>query len=903
MPPPARPECIYTAHERDLPMGFEETFRDLMHHNPYPWQRRLYDRLIKGNVPDALGIPTGLGKTSVISIWLIALSDSLRRQGAVRVPTRLVYVVDRRVIVDQASDTARQIADAIGRAGGAAARLAPLSVSTLRGGGGMADGRDWLRNPDKPAVIIGTVDMVGSRLFFSGYGAGKKIRPFYAGMLGQDSLVVLDEAHLSPALEQSLGDMRKMASDVPHALRPPKAIFMSATRRPASDALDVLSLDDADLQHKAVRDRYDAQKALSLADAEQSDLPSVIASEALKMDGRTIVYVQKPSDAARVTKILQDEGKDAVMLTGTLRGFERDLLTRCAEPPRTPGVVPCTGSGTARPGTNSAEQPPPGVRARGTPPDDETLRRAEIFCRFVRPPDGGGRVQCYLVSTSAGEVGADFDADDMVSDIAPFDSLVQRLGRVNRSGGRSSKAVVVHSDAAMRKNRAVSSQLEATLALLRDLTAGGTFDASPRNLNAIPPERTAGALSPSPDTQPLTRDIVDMWSMTSIYEEYAPRPRVHHWLRGHDPRPVPETYVAWRDDVGELAKHGADAIGRILDVYPLLPHETARDSAFNVKKVIEKIALGHPGARAIIRKYDSSVSVKRIGDIDDDDLHYSTLLLPCAVGGLDDAGALGPSAGRVTDVADVAQYKERHRIRVKIENDGTVTLAGDHGGLADGDGLGAWAAEHPCMNLVGAVVTDLHEADYEEPIEELRYYVAKPDSPYSASTRQQLLSDHHEAVRNEAASIAKGLGLDADLADAVVRAAEHHDLGKSHRHWQECMHCRGPEPLAKTASRRRPLNLGGFRHEFESVRRIADALGGCRERDLALHLIAAHHGWARPCFRPNASPDASDEDHRLVMARYASLQKRFGPWGLAWLEGLLRGADWRASELHGGGKG
>lgn len=869
-------------------MGFEEAFRDLTCHAPYPWQKRFYDRLIAGHVPDALGIPTGLGKTSVIPIWLIALSDSLKRRNGVRVPTRLVYIVDRRVIVDQASDTARQVAEAITKAGGAASGLPQLSVSTLRGGGGMADGRDWLRNPDKPAVIIGTVDMVGSRLFFSGYGAGKKIRPFYAGMLGQDSLVVLDEAHLSPALEQSLADMKKITSNVPRKICPPKTLFMSATRRPDHDALDVLSLDSADLEFKAVRDRYDAEKALSLVDAEQNDLPGVVVSEALKMTGRTIVYVQKPSDAARITKNLQDAGKDAVMLTGTLRGFERDILT-CTAPPA---------------GTDAGGAAAPRARGRQRPPGAAALRRGEVFGRFARPPADGVRMQCYLVSTSAGEVGADFDADDMVSDIAPVDSLVQRLGRVNRSGGRASRVVVVYSNNAIRKNKFIPRQLEATLGLLRDLTGGGTFDASPRNLAAIPAARTADALTPPPDTQPLTRDIVDMWAMTSLYEEYAPRPAVHHWLRGHDPRPIPETYVAWRDDVGDLAKHNADVIGGILDKYPLLPHELARDSTFNVKKVLGKIASDHPRAMVIVRKYDSTITAKTIGEIAraDSDLRYSTLLLPCNIGGLDGAGALGSGTDRVRDVADDARYKERSRIRVRIASDGRTTLDGEHDGLAGGDELDAWTGAHPGMNLVGAIVTDLHEDDYDAPVEELRYYVAKPDSPYSASTRPQLLSDHHDAVREAAESIVRGLGLSDDLADAVVRAAEHHDLGKSHRHWQACMHCHGSEIFAKTTSRRRPLDLGGFRHEFESVRQIADALGGHRERDLVLHLIAAHHGWARPCFRPNASIDATDEDHRLVMARYASLQKRFGPWGLAWLEGLLRGADWRASELHGGGK-
>ena len=830
----------------------------------------MYERLIKGEVPAALDIPTGLGKTSIIPIWFIALSDSLRRQSAIRVPMRLVYIVDRRVIVDQASDTARQIAEAA-KTAIADPRLSTLNVSTLRGGGGTADSRDWLRNPDKPAIIIGTVDMVGSRLFFSGYSASKRIQPFYAGMLGQDSLIVLDETHLSPALERSLLDMKNMSMNVPQGIYPSKILIMSATRRPVSNTLDVLSLDDDDLKCESVRDRYNAQKNISLVDIKDGDLSSTITAEACNMTGRTIVYVQKPSDAARITKKLQDKGKDAVMLTGTLRGFERDRLT----------------------GTDLLKS---GI-AEKSPPD----KCSEIFRRFVQPPDQL-RTQCYLVSTSAGEVGADFDADDMVSDLTTFDSLVQRLGRVNRSGKRTSKAVIVYSESIIRKNKSIANQLSTTLEIIKELTKDGSFDASPHNLTKIPVEQTNDALSPTPEIQPLTQDIVDMWSMTSIYEKYAPRPAVHHWLRGHEMRPIPETYVAWRDDVDDLSKQNPDTIDDILDKYPILPHEIARDYASNVENVLKSMSTKHPLKKVIIKKYNSLVITKEISKIDRNDLPYATILLPCDVGGLDSNGALGSVTRRVSDVADDITYKARNRIRVSVSNDDKITLDEEYEGAASGDDINAWTTAHPEMKLAGTIETKLRNDDDEEPVKELRYYVAKPDSPYSVTSSPQLLSDHHDAVKSVAESIVGRLGLDGGLADAVVLAAEHHDRGKSHRHWQECMHCDGTEALAKTGSRKSPLNLGGFRHEFESVLQIASELDGCEERDLVLHLIAAHHGWARPCFRPNASTEASDNDHLLVMSRYASLQKRFGPWGLAWLEGLLRGADWQASEMHGGNK-
>ena len=53
-------------------VGFDDAFEKLSGYRPMGWQRRLYLRLIEGHVPDALDLPTGLGKTSVMLIWLIA---------------------------------------------------------------------------------------------------------------------------------------------------------------------------------------------------------------------------------------------------------------------------------------------------------------------------------------------------------------------------------------------------------------------------------------------------------------------------------------------------------------------------------------------------------------------------------------------------------------------------------------------------------------------------------------------------------------------------------------------------------------------------------------------------------------------------------------------------------------
>jgi CRISPR-associated endonuclease/helicase Cas3 len=78
-------------------------------------------------------------------------------------------------------------------------------------------------------------------------------------------------------------------------------------------------------------------------------------------------------------------------------------------------------------------------------------------------------------------------------------------------------------------------------------------------------------------------------------------------------------------------------------------------------------------------------------------------------------------------------------------------------------------------------------------------------------------------------------------------------------------------------------------------------LGDHPERDLILHLIAAHHGWARPQFEPTSLDNTykTEDNERAaieVLRRFGQLQRRFGRWGLAWLEAILRCADIAASK-------
>src|SRR5690606_7747109 len=148
-----------------------------------------------------------------------------------------------------------------------------LPISTLRGQ--HVDNREWLQDPSSPAIVVGTVDMVGSRLLFSGYGVSSKMRPYHAGLLGADTLVALDEAHLVPAFEDLLRQVEHGADSFGPSdpslreLVPPfRLLTLSATGRQTDST--TLTLSDNDRRNAIVSKRLNAKKTLVLVELAKS---------------------------------------------------------------------------------------------------------------------------------------------------------------------------------------------------------------------------------------------------------------------------------------------------------------------------------------------------------------------------------------------------------------------------------------------------------------------------------------------------------------------------------------------------------------------------------------------------------------------------------------------------------
>jgi CRISPR-associated endonuclease/helicase Cas3 len=186
---------------------------------------------------------------------------------------------------------------------------------------------------------------------------------------------------------------------------------------------------------------------------------------------------------------------------------------------------------------------------------------------------------------------------------------------------------------------------------------------------------------------------------------------------------------------------------------------------------------------------------------------------------------------------------------------------------------------------------------------------------------------HTEGVVKKATGFARGCGLPDGAAAAIKFAAEMHDYGKCDDRFQMLLDpLRDPaeEPLAKgradlppAAELLRRLEIApypkGARHEFASVA-IAEAYAkwpeGC-DRDLVLYLIGTHHGYGRalapiwkeedPEYEVRAQVDGEQVAvrgaNRVSSAdsgwvdRYWRLTRKYGWWGLAYLEAVLRRAD------------
>lgn len=1022
---------------------FSEFYCKVHGYSPFPWQMDLLEKVLsRGSWPDLIDIPTGMGKTCLLDIAVFIAAKTSCDQGPKRVGRRRIFfVVDRRIVVDEAYEHAKHLSklldDAVAsntntalyRVAKGLKTLAPyadrplkpspdqpvdwsksnqsislprhiLPVTRMRGG--VTWDATWLDRPDIPGIVIGTVDQIGSRILFRGYGLSQRRAPIDAALVGNDSLILIDEAHLATVMISTL--KQAFDRDV-NGIGLPRAqiVKLTATSHSGSTSSYRLNIHDHCDNEVAMR-RLNASKQLSLV---QTNLKGVVGT----MVDQAIALLQNQARTILVVCNTVNRAREVYAELGKRRKPETNDVTISL------------------------------LIGRSRPVDRETLilqlqKRFGLDC-----PRDANVTPAILVATQTVEVGANFDVDGLVTESAPWDSLVQRLGRLNRLGNCQSPASAVVVDDGVRNGPIYGEARDVTWEFLRTAAdrAGGKLDVSPlacRKLAELAQKRQAGVYAPQPLAPLVTTPILDSWVRTGPAP--VPDTPVAPYLHGlgHDFATVG---IAWRDGLLDSEGHGRDdfVLNDYLSAVPILSEEVVEVALSSVRRwmkgesvcalsdldeelgstddeKVERITESFP---ALTWRNTATKNTNRAGPstgkvsgswvwIDSGDLRPGDILVvPTEKGGLDEYGWAPNSTSRVLDVSEVIRSTpsrmSRYRPLLRVDADTPVRL-----GLLDEDvseiqllitKLGQDSADDndvtPERQLANALVSaldkilqrnDTHPQNERLPgvawtpaaLSTLRSWLREPitvvpiqqDSigdngktslgflltpstarPWqverddelpecsSMSTAQVPLRIHHTNVAARAREIAESLGLKPDLVAAVETAAQWHDLGKLESRFQ-AMLCGGnqyeamlaDEPLAKSGmdpadrigyriARRLSGLPEGTRHEAWSAGLVRECLTSLPhpspfDPDLVIHLVASHHGHARPWLPPVEDPAPQDisailhsptsEKQEIKVSinsantvdfdspgRFAILNQRYGRWGLALLESIVRCAD------------
>ncbi|RIV28096.1 CRISPR-associated helicase Cas3' [Alicyclobacillaceae bacterium I2511] len=372
-------------------MGDLESFSALFHtateFQPLPYQTRL---ALEPTFPELLNVPTGMGKTAAVVmgwVWKRWYAGPVVRNVT---PRRLVYCLPLRSLVDQVSG---EVTTWLRRLG-----LDKIGVHVLMAG--QVD-RIWESNPENDEVLIGTQDQLLSRALNRGYGIGRARWPMDFGLLHNDVWWILDEVQLMGGggmfTTAQFEAFRRQFGTYGAA----HTTWMSATLdrqwletvdfAPYLDQVCELNLNEQDLQHEVVGQRMFAKKTLSWTD--------LIVSGSDAKNPKT--YAQNLA-----TKIVQEHqpGTLTLVIVNRVNRAQQVYQTLVKKSPAKYLLL---------------------LHSRFRARDRQNL---QSYLKTWALED------CVLIATQAVEAGVDISARTLVTELAPWPSLVQRFGRCNRYG-------------------------------------------------------------------------------------------------------------------------------------------------------------------------------------------------------------------------------------------------------------------------------------------------------------------------------------------------------------------------------------------------------------------------------------------------------------------------------------
>lgn len=797
---------------------------------PFAYQQALAER----TWPDALIAPTGLGKTAAVVLgwsWKLTTAESPP-------PSRLIYCLPMRTLVDQTERNVREWLRRLGEADTHWKSRLPdceTGVHVLMGG---INEPAWFENPENPAILIGTQDMLLSRALMRGYAMSRFRWPVDFALLHNDAQWVFDEVQLMGAglatSTQLEGFRRKLGTEVSS-----RSLWISATLHP--DWLETVDFQQSpaiwrvpddfpeDAQSPHVRKLIDAPKPIQQASvapvsakkADLDDYATSLAEETLRLhqeDRMTIVVVNTVARAQAVHRALHKK-----------------------------------------------EIPPTRVALIHS-----RFRLKDRQTQMGKLPEPGKAKDLIVVATQAIEAGVDLSAAVMLTELAPASSLVQRFGRVNRygelndSGGGTIRWIDL-TDCDPGDSLAAPYEID-ELKTGRERIAALT-DARPSNL--APP----GSNDCSHRVVIRTRDIMDLYDtdpdLTGFDVDVAP------YIRDASDTDI---RVFWRDF--DTSTGPEDQPGPMRDELCAIPIGQAGEWLDNVRKLEgQRVFRIDPQARVLNGKVPAWAAFR--------EAPWPGLVLLVHA----NAGGYASETG----------FEKTVKSQVEPVQTGEELQAADESNDADSD---------------------------------------------SVKKASVILMDHLDHVAFEAGHLCDDLGICGTVRASILRAAYWHDLGKAHPEFQARMITNnleaGPEPdgfFAKAPKYDRTKGRPYFRHELASALAFLAQANWVRDSDLVAYLIAAHHGKVRLNLRPlpAENPAMGENGPRFVRGvwegdevprvdlgggetwaggpltlsvmelgehpetgaswteRTRNLLSQYGPFRLAWLESLVRIADWRAS--------
>lgn len=933
--------------------GFVDFYKCLHGHTPYPWQTNLAKKVIEtGKWPESINVPTGCGKTSCIDIAVYALACNPEKN-----PRRILFVVNRRIIVDDGNEHAKKIAQCLEDetdknsilwkvrkslcdiSGGETA----LMHTVLRGGTYLDN--EWSSNPIQPIVISSTIDQAGSRLLFRGYGLGRMSRLVNAGLLGYDCLWILDETHISKPFTDTLRRVEEFREDPWRKVaisRPWGVVEMTAT--PINKDGEMVELSDEDYNHERIKRIVGASKICNLVESQAKDsndhetLASDIYKQSLKLSKDKIkaiaIVVNRVATAKHVYEKLKKENCNAHLMIGRMRPWDRDRLWESIKPFKT------------------GEEKP-----------SETT---------------------FVVTTQCLEVGADLDFEGMVSEASSLDSLRQRFGRLDRQGKYQNSQCVIVAPKSVVQNKAddfiYGDTVKKTWCFLKE-NSKDTIDFGIIAFDKI--IKKYGDISELVVTGPVSFHLlpshIDLLCQTHGHLNIDPdiTPFLHGFERG-----FPTVSIVWRSglddgnwesimealppksmeamqipiwDIKKYLKRDLDLCGEG-DVEWQKPNDdNAKQKGGNTRQKGDNTKQKSKLRRARIWRGRSSNPSSEISELDEikpgdiivlnaEDSGWSQLgHIPDTEDKYEDANKLD------IDIAEQVGFEFTKKLVVRMGEKFPVEMAKDGKRLftaieneyskKDIDEIKKtiWESieKTPLWESIKKKLSDESEKTNAKEIDN---YFTKymPDgieclgkdallvksrqipSKNKNDKPKVFLDEHTKDVEKNIEKYMEKIKLD-ELKAVFEMTAKVHDIGKADERFQQMLYRSRIHPTelrAKDDGEKldRKINYypKGFRHELISSELAKEIVTS--DKDLFLHLVESHHGHCRP-FVPIIIDNENITveyilDGKTLQAcastglehvgsgaakRFWKCVRRYGWWGLAWLESLFILADWEAS--------